>query len=59
MNELGIRAALGATSPDIQRLVVGEGVRVAVVGIAMGGAIAAALASTLSHSCSEPERSTS
>ena len=42
-NELGIRSALGATSEDIQRLVLGEGGRLTVIGIVVGtlGAIAA------------------
>jgi len=48
-NELGIRAALGATSGDIRRLVVGEGIRLAVTGILIGAAGAVALSGTLSH----------
>ena len=42
-NELGIRSALGATSDDIQRLVLGEGGRLTVIGIVVGtlGGIAA------------------
>ncbi len=42
-HELGVRVALGAQSRDIARLVVGEGIRVALVGIVVGGAIALAL----------------
>jgi putative ABC transport system permease protein len=34
--ELGIRAALGATAADIMRLVVGGGMRVVLVGLAIG-----------------------
>jgi ABC-type antimicrobial peptide transport system permease subunit len=42
--ELGIRSALGAQQSDILRLVVGHGLRLAVVGVAIG--ICGALAST-------------
>ena len=35
-HELGVRVALGARTPDVVRLVVGEGVRVSLVGIAFG-----------------------
>ncbi|MEO8451238.1 MAG: ABC transporter permease [Gemmatimonadota bacterium] len=38
--ELGVRIALGAQAADVLRLVVGEGVRFAVAGILIGGAIA-------------------
>jgi ABC-type antimicrobial peptide transport system permease subunit len=48
-NELGIRAALGATSGDIRQLVVGEGLRLAGWGILIGVAGAVALSSTLSR----------
>jgi putative ABC transport system permease protein len=44
--ELGIRLALGAGAGDVRRLVVGQGVRLAALGIALGLA-AAALASRL------------
>jgi putative ABC transport system permease protein len=37
-NELGIRAAIGATGGDIRRLVLREGARLALTGIAIGGA---------------------
>jgi predicted permease len=39
-HELGVRVALGAQSPDVVRLVVGEGVRVSVIGIAIGSVVA-------------------
>jgi predicted permease len=39
-HELGVRMALGARGRDILRLIVGEGVRVTLVGIAVGTAVA-------------------
>jgi ABC-type lipoprotein release transport system permease subunit len=42
MHELGVRIALGAQRTDVMRLVVGHGVRVALAGVAAGGAIALA-----------------
>jgi ABC-type antimicrobial peptide transport system permease subunit len=39
-HELGVRSALGARATDIVRLVVREGVSVAVVGVAIGALIA-------------------
>lgn len=44
MHELGVRVALGAQRSDILGLVVGQGVRVALAGIAGGAAIALAAA---------------
>jgi predicted permease len=41
-HEVGVRIALGAGTRDILRLVVGDGVRVATVGIALGGVVALA-----------------
>jgi predicted permease len=38
--EIGVRIALGARARDVVRLVLGEGVRFAVVGIALGGGVA-------------------
>ena len=38
--EIGVRIALGARVRDVVRLVVGEGVRFAVIGIVIGGAVA-------------------
>jgi ABC-type antimicrobial peptide transport system permease subunit len=39
-HELGVRIALGARGPDVLRLVVGNGIRVAGAGIVIGAAIA-------------------
>ena len=42
--EIGIRVALGASSGDVQRMVIGEGMRITVVGVVLG--IGSALALT-------------
>ena len=42
--ELAVRVALGAAMGDVMRLVIGEGLRFAVTGVAVGGAIALVLA---------------
>jgi putative ABC transport system permease protein len=41
-HELGVRIALGARIADVLRLIVGQGLRFAVAGVALGGAIALA-----------------
>jgi putative ABC transport system permease protein len=35
-HELGVRVALGARTPDVVRLIVGEGIRVSLTGVALG-----------------------
>ena len=42
VREMGIRIALGARAGDILRLVVGQGIRMAALGVALGAAIALA-----------------
>jgi len=39
-HELGVRIALGARTADVVRLVLGGGLRVALVGVAIGGGVA-------------------
>jgi predicted permease len=46
--ELGVRVALGASAGTVLRLVVGEGVRVVIVGLALGAAAALSLAGRVS-----------
>jgi predicted permease len=41
--ELGVRVALGARTSDVLRLVLGDGVRFTILGLAIGGAIALAV----------------
>jgi putative ABC transport system permease protein len=48
-NELGIRAALGAASGDIRRLVIREGLWLAAIGIAIGAALALSLSRVVSR----------
>jgi ABC-type antimicrobial peptide transport system permease subunit len=46
--EMGVRVALGASAAAVLRLVVGEGVRVVIIGLALGAIAALALASRVS-----------
>jgi putative ABC transport system permease protein len=48
MHEMGVRIALGARTRNILRLVVGEGLRVVLLGVAIGTAIAVAAGRSLS-----------
>ncbi len=48
-HEIGVRMALGAQTMDVGRLIVGEGARLAVVGIALGAAGALALTHLLKN----------
>ena len=48
-NELGIRSALGATAGDIRRLVLGEGGRLALIGVSLGVASAIAISRLLTR----------
>ena len=48
-NELGVRAALGATAADIRRLVLAEGLRLAGAGIVVGALAALAASGALSR----------
>jgi putative ABC transport system permease protein len=46
--EIGIRCAMGASGPDILRLILGQGARLAVAGVAIGIALSLATARALS-----------
>jgi len=46
-SEIGVRVALGAQSRDVFRIIVGNGLRIALVGVAFGLVAALALTSTI------------
>ncbi len=48
-NEIGIRMALGAGARDVLKLVVGQGLRLTLMGVAMGLAAALGLTRLISH----------
>ena len=47
--EIGVRMALGARGEEVERMVVGEGVRLAAIAIAIGGVVAGLAAGLLSR----------
>jgi putative ABC transport system permease protein len=47
--EMGVRVALGAAAPDVLRLVVVQGMRLPVIGIALGIVAALAVSRTMAH----------
>ena len=54
--EIGVRMALGAAPPAIHRMVLGDGLRLAVPGLAAGIAIALAVARAWRAACSSTSR---
>jgi predicted permease len=48
VNEIGIRMALGATKRDVLRMIVGQGIRLAVAGVSIGSVAALAVTRLLS-----------
>jgi putative ABC transport system permease protein len=56
--EIGARLALGATAGDVRRLVLGEGLRLALAGIAFGLALTVIVTGALKSLLFEINRST-
>jgi putative ABC transport system permease protein len=48
-NEIGIRIALGAQTPAVLKLIIGQGIKLALVGLGIGLAVAFVLTRVLSN----------
>ncbi len=48
-HEIGLRMALGARAADVRRMVIGHGLRLALLGVVLGGVGAIAVSRTVAH----------